>query len=49
VVLEFENPGPEHILTLVHQLSGVQWVERVEQKQNGLRILVSDDGGYCAV
>jgi len=42
VVLEFENPVPEHIRTLVHQLSGVQWVERVQQEQNGLRILVSD-------
>jgi len=42
VVLEFENPSPEHIRRLVHQLSGVQWVERVQQEQNGLRILVSD-------
>ena len=42
VVLEFENPELEKLENLTRQLSEIQWVERVLQEQNGLRILVSD-------
>ncbi len=42
VVLEFEKPQPDQIQTLIRQLSGLQWVERIQQEQNGLRVLVSD-------
>ena len=42
VILEFESPSPGQIQTLIHRLSGFQWVERIQQEPNGLQILVSD-------